>query len=145
MKQLMTLMLLMFASLMATAQTADDEFNAEVRKNIELQHMGETLEETMKMQMKNAFSANNIPIDNIDAFIKEISVVMKPKLEVILRKVYLENFTLEDMKQMNAFMATPVGQKTIKLAPMLANAGAEVTKDPEVMKAIQDAVMKYIR
>lgn len=145
MKQLMILMLLMFATITATAQTADDEFNAEVRKSIELQHMGETLENTMKLQMTSAFPANHISTENMDAFIKEISVVMKPKLEVILRKVYVDNFTLEDMKQMNAFMATPVGQKTIKLAPMLANAGAEVAKDPEVMKAIQDAVMKYMR
>jgi hypothetical protein len=103
MKQLMILMLLMFATITATAQTADDEFNAEVRKSIELQHMGETLENLMKVQMTSAFSANHISIENMDAFIKEISVVMKPKLEVILRKVYVDNYTLEDMKQMNAF------------------------------------------
>ncbi len=149
MKKILTMALLMLATMTVSAQTQDEAFANEVKKSIELQHMREMLTEMMDLQLKQVFGQNSelssIPADKIEAISREVVDVMQPKLEQLMYKMYEENYTLEEMKQLNAYQATPLGQKSLKLAPKMSLAGAQVAQDPEVVSAIQAIVMKYLQ
>ena len=51
MKKLILSMLMLATVVAAHAQTVSEEYAAEVRKSLQLQHTTETLVETMRMQM----------------------------------------------------------------------------------------------
>ena len=149
MKKIISLVLLMLATMTVSAQTQNDAFANEVKKSIELQHMREMLTEMMVLHLKQALGQkseqSSIPADKVEAISKEVADVMLPKLEQILFEMYKENYTLEEMKQLNAYQATPLGQKGIKLAPKLSLAGSLVAQDPEVVSALQAIVAKYLQ
>ena len=48
-------------------------------------------------------------------------------------------------KEMNAYLATPVGQKGIKLAPKFGFAGMQAVQEPEIAKKIEDILKKHIQ
>jgi hypothetical protein len=63
--------------------------------------------------------------------------------------LYAKNYTEKELKELNAFYQTPLGQKTIQLMPQLAAAGAKIGQSkmmkymPE-MKAMIEAELKKI-
>ena len=61
--------------------------------------------------------------------------------------LYAKNYTAEELKELNKFYQTPLGQKTVQLMPQLAAAGAQIGQSkmmehmPE-MKAMIEAELK---
>jgi len=61
--------------------------------------------------------------------------------------LYAKNYTTEELKELNKFYQTPLGQKTVQLMPQLAAAGAQIGQSkmmehmPE-MKAMIEAELK---
>lgn len=61
--------------------------------------------------------------------------------------LYAKNYTTEELKELNTFYQTPLGQKTIQLMPQLAAAGAQIGQSkmmkhmPE-MKAMIESELK---
>ncbi|MBQ2099015.1 MAG: DUF2059 domain-containing protein, partial [Bacteroidales bacterium] len=67
------------------------------------------------------------------------------KLNDKLIEFYCENYTIEEIKELNAFYATPVGQKNIKLAPKASYLGTQITQDPAFAVTLQTIMAKYIK
>jgi uncharacterized protein len=61
-----------------------------------------------------------------------------------MAKIYVEEFTLQELKDLTAFYKTPTGQKAALRVPQLMNKGADLgmrrVQDhmPELQKAVQD-------
>ena len=56
-------------------------------------------------------------------------------MKLDMAKIYLESFTVEEIKILTNFYKTPLGKKTAKLIPKLASQGAELGQ-----KRVQDNV-----
>lgn len=126
------------------AQTSEDEYSQEMRKSIELQHAKRTLSETMRLQMQTLVSKGLLTDDKLQDVVDEMVQAMYPHLMKKLDALYREYFTLDELKEMNAYLASPVGQKGIMLTPLAANEGAKVAQMPEVQAEIMRIVQKYV-
>jgi hypothetical protein len=65
---------------------------------------------------------------------------MVPELKKRIVEIYKQNFTLAELKQMNDYLASPVGQKAVKLTPMIAEESIKVASMPEM----QEKLMKLM-
>ena len=67
------------------------------------------------------------------------------KMKDFALEVYYENYTLSEMKEYNKFLTTPLGQKTIKVAPKIASATTKLSQDPEILTKLQAVILKHIK
>lgn len=128
----------------AGAAEKDAAYEAELTRFLELQNVRQTFEKAMRVPMENLVAQGLMTKEKLDAMSTEIvEVIYDPCVETI-RESYRENFTLEELRQINAFYATPVGQKMIVLAPELMMKGMESVQTPEMQGKIQAIVIKYM-
>ena len=128
----------------APAAEKDAAYEAELTRFLELQNVRQTFEKSMRVPMENLVAQGLMTKEKLDAMSTEIvEVIYDPCVETI-RESYRENFTLEELRQINAFYATPVGQKMIVLAPELMMKGMESVQTPEMQGKIQAIVIKYM-
>lgn len=126
------------------AQTVDNSFKAEVAKAFELQKTKETMTETMRLQMLPLVEQGKITSDNLNRFVVELVEFMLPFMLEKMVKLYEQYFTLDEIKQMNAYLATPAGQKWIKVAPMFTTEGIKVASSEPVQNKIQGLLSRYM-
>ena len=145
MKKLILSMLMLATVVAAHAQTVSEEYAAEVRKSLQLQHTTETLVETMRMQMQQLVDNGTMTAEKVTGLCTEISEIMLPVLEKRITELYSQNLTLDELKQMNAYFSTPLGQKSIQLVPQFALEGAKIAESPEIQGKIMTIMSKYIK
>jgi hypothetical protein len=107
--------------------------------------MTESLDTMLQMQIKqNPAIAPYEP--QMRAFFKKYMSWESLKEDMI--KIYLAEFTEEELKELLKFYQTPVGKKTIQKMPSLLAKGAELGQQrvqqhlPELQEAIQEAATK---
>lgn len=83
-----------------------------------------------------------IPEDKKTAFLLEFEALL-PKVYEATAKVYMEEYTKEDIKAMLAFYESPVGKKMGEKAEEIASKSQEAMKD--LQGDIQALVMKYMQ
>ena len=145
MKKFLTIIVSALFAVSLNAQPPQDAFAAEVLKSIELQHTAETMSETMRLNLQPLVANGTMTSENLNAYCQKISEIMLPKLLERMIELYQQNFTLSEMKQMNAYLASPVGQKSLKLSPMFATEGAKIAQSPEMQKKIQETLIPYLK
>ena len=128
----------------AGAAEKDAAYEAELTRFLELQNVRQTFEKSMRVPWENLVTQGLITKEKLDAMSAEIvEVIYDPCVEAI-RESYRGHFTLEELRQINAFYSTPVGQKMIVLAPELMMKGMESVQTPEMQGKIQAIVIKYL-
>ena len=143
MKKILLFMALL-VSAVVQAQTNVDAFKAEVEKTIKLQHTTDVFVEGLKMQIQKLTETGALDAEKLQPLVEEIGQAVVPALTERMQEVYKENFTLDEMKQINAYLATPVGQKVVKLTPMLSVEGVNVVQQPELQAKITAIISKYL-
>ena len=144
MKKILLFMALL-VSATVQAQTYEEAFRAEVEKTIELQHSMDVFIETLKMQFQKLTENGTLDTEKLQPLVEEIGQAMVPALTERMQEVYKENFTLDELKQINAYLATPVGQKGIKLSPMLSAEVVNVVQRPELQAKVTEIISKYLK
>jgi uncharacterized protein len=134
MKKLILTVAFTLVSIISFAQ--DDAFKKDVLKVIELSGSGGQMNAAKKQIL------SMIPKEKQAAFIIEFDAMM-PKIHEATAKVYMEEYTKEDIKEMLAFYESPVGKKMAEKAEVI------MTKSQEAMASlqgdIQALVMKYMQ
>jgi hypothetical protein len=123
----------------------DAAFKKEVDKTIELTDMKGTLTETMRIQYQQLVDAGTVKLDDVQATARECAEAMMPKMKEFILEVYYENYTLDELKEYNKFLASPIGQKTTKAAPKIANASTKLGQDTEILGKLQNVLMKHLK
>ena len=139
------LLLLTLALLTCSVFAQDAAFKKEVEKAIELADFEATLTETLRIQYQQLVDAGTIKVDDVDALARESTEAMMDKMKDFALEVYYENYTLSEMKEYNKFLTTPLGQKTIKVAPKIASATTKLSQDPEILTKLQAVILKHIK
>lgn len=137
-------MMLLVSMVTACAQTGNDEFTKEINRAIELQNVTSNFSQMMTQQMQPLVNQGMISAQNLSALIKEVEEYAAPLLKKKMAELYRKNFTLDDLKQINAYLSSPAGQKALKLMPEFAAEGMKIMQTPEAQKKIQELAMKYL-
>ncbi|GGC85119.1 hypothetical protein GCM10011508_10590 [Flavobacterium lutivivi] len=134
MKKIILTAVFAFATYSGFAQ--DEALKKDVLKVIELSGSGGQMAAAKKQLL------GMIPKEKQAAFIIEFDALM-PKIYDASAKVYMEEFTKEDIKAMLAFYESPVGKKMAEKSEVIA------TKSQEGMAALQGEIqalmMKYMQ
>ena len=122
-------------SAIAPAASSDD-FKAQVMKVIERSGSGGQMNSAKKQILAM------IPEDKHAAFTVEFDAML-PKIYEGTAKIYMEQYTKEDIKAMLAFYESPVGKKMADKAEIIAEKSQESMM--ELQGEIQALVMKYMQ
>lgn len=145
MKKFFLMMALLMAMSASQAQTANDELTKEINRTIELSNTTTTFTETLRLQFKPLVDQGLIPAEKISPLIKELEQLLVPVLKERMIQLYKENFTLDELKQMNEYLASPLGQKFVKLTPMLSAEGTKIAQSPEMQQKMQQIMMRLLQ
>lgn len=145
MRQKAILALVLMFALCNTIMAQDAAFKAEATRTIELTHVKEITISTMRDQYSQMAQSGLFNVDDIDALTNEIGDVIEPKQKEFLLKFYSENYTIAELKELNAFLASPTGQKGIRLATQQATQAMSIFQDPEILAKINDIVLKHLK
>ncbi|MFT3825478.1 MAG: DUF2059 domain-containing protein [Chitinophagaceae bacterium] len=106
-----------------TSAVPDDELTAEIRKMNKATGSMEAATSIMKQMIEEQKKNPNpqVPAEFYDRFLAQInSGRVSSLLENAIIKVYREKFTVEEIKQLTAFYATPVGKKVAAELPSIS-------------------------
>ncbi|MFN8325324.1 DUF2059 domain-containing protein [Flavobacterium sp.] len=127
---------LVFALATFNVFAQDEALKKDVLKVIEMSGSGGQMAAAKKQLL------GMIPKEKQAAFLIEFDALM-PKIYEASAKVYMEEFTKEDIKAMLAFYESPVGKKMAEKSEVIA------TKSQEGMAALQGEIqalmMKYMQ
>jgi hypothetical protein len=136
MKKLILTFALLLVAQFGFSQAVDEAFKKDVIKVIEISGSGGQMAAAKKQILAM------IPEDKHAAFLVEFDAQLL-KLYDATSKIFMEEYTKEDIKAMLAFYETPVGKKMAEKSETIA------TKSQEVMMSlqgdIQALVMKYMQ
>jgi hypothetical protein len=129
-----------FAFLLVTqfgfSQAVDEVFQKDVMKVIERSGAAGQMTSAKKQILKM------IPEEKQAAFLTEFDTLL-PKVYEATAKVYMEEYTKEDIKAMLAFYDSPAGKKMGEKAEVIASKSQDAMKD--LQGDIQALVMKYMQ
>ncbi|MBR1688964.1 MAG: DUF2059 domain-containing protein [Prevotella sp.] len=143
-KSLMMLALLVAFCTGGRAQTISEEYKAEVMRAMNLQRTNEIFKETMRLQMMTLVNQGTLSYNSLDNIVDEVANVVVPALMERQAEIYNQYFTLDELRQLNAYLSSPIGQKMVQMTPVLSTEGAAVTQRPEIVQRIQAIVARYI-
>lgn len=123
----------------------DAAFKKEVEKTIELTNLKATLSEAMRIQYQQLVDAGTVKLDDVQATSDECAEAMLPKMKEFMLEVYYENYTLNEMKEYNKFLSTPLGQKMVAVTPKITNATTKLSQDPEILGKLQSVLLKHLK
>lgn len=126
-------------------QAEDDELTIEVNRAIELSNFTANFGSLMVTQLQPLVEQGLLSAENLPAMVKEIEEWMLPILKKGMAALYKKHFTLDELKQMNAYLASPVGQKALKLTPQFAEEGMAIVQTPEAQQKIQEIFLHYMK
>ena len=127
-------LLLSMVAVQAQTQTKTDEFTKEINKAIALTD-----------QMQPLVEQGMITAENVVPLVKEMGEWIMPKVKERVAALYKENFTLEEVKQINAFYSTPVGRKMQNLVAKFSAEGTKVAQTPEAQQKMQEIFIRYMK
>lgn len=143
MKKIIISMMLLVSMVTACAQTGNDEFTKEINRAIELQNVTSNISQMMTQQLQTLVNQGMISAENLSALIKEVEEYAAPRLKKKMAELYKKNFTLDELKQINAYLSSSAGQKAVKLMPEFSAEGMKIMQTPEAQQKIQEIALKY--
>lgn len=142
MKHLTIILLALVCAFGASAQTKDAKYNEELDKLLEASMSRDYFQSTLETQFQSLVKNGMISQDKSTAICSELTAELYPLLLDEIRKLYSENYTYDELKELNKFISTPLGKKNIEVTHKMGTAMTEFVQTPEVMKKIQEIVMK---
>ena len=107
--------------------------------------MSESIDQMLEMQVKQNPAIGQFK-DEMKKFLSKYMSWSAMKGDMV--KIYMSEFTEQELKELLAFYQTPLGKKTIAKMPKLMAKGAELGQQrvqehlPELQKAIQEQATK---
>lgn len=145
MKKVIMFIAMFFIAAIGTTKAQDAALVAEIKKSLELQHTREVMVESMKLQYETLSNSGQVAFDDVKAMSEELVDALMPKLEEKYTKFYADNYTLAEMKELNKFLSSPLGQKNIRLTPAISQLAVQATQDPDFMLDMNGIITKHIK
>ena len=121
-----------------------DPFQSEVNQFIQAQNLRGTTVKTMKTMLEQFVTQGVLTATQVDTIVDEIVNIIYPKMKVAIEQCLRQNLSVDELRQINAFYATPAGKKLTAMQPALIEAGNKITQQPDVQMKIQQVMQKYL-
>ena len=128
----------------APAAEKDPAYEAELSRFIELQDLRVTFEKSMRAPLQQFVDRGMLTTAKLDAMCNEIVDLLYPTVLETMKEGYRKHFSLNELRQITAFYATPVGKKVISIAPELMQDAMAMVQTPEMQGKIQSIVIKHM-
>lgn len=145
MKQLTIVLMALVCAFGASAQTDNAKYNEELNKLIEATVSPEYFQSTIETQFQPMVKGGMMTQENLSAMCADITKEIYPSLIDEVKKLYAENFTYDEVKDLYKFVSSPLGQKNIKVSQSMMSTMSEIGQDPEIVKKIQAIMSKYMK
>ena len=146
MKTIILVMSLVSANTFVMAQN-ENEIRKELERNFELTNQKEQFA-TILTTILNAMAEQDTSIAalkiNWNEVSKEVADSIYPAYKEYVKDIYRQNFTLEEIRQMNTYLASSVGQKVLRLTPWLMQAGMKFFENEKYMNTYKRVMIKSI-
>ena len=108
------------------AQSDENAYQAEIERMLELTES----RQAMETMLINTYRGMGLPISNITGLSRAIvNGIWDDYIRVCVIPTYKNYFTLEEIKELNAFYETPVGQKFSKNTSNIMNECSRLTSE----------------
>ena len=144
MKKIFFLFIMLISAMGMQAQSNNDAFDEEINKYLELQHIEVNFFNSMRTVMKPLVDKGALSENKLDLICKEITQMYIPKMRAVVGKLCREHYTLDEMKQLNVYLASPLGQKSIILMPKFMEEGMKTAQLPEFQSKVQEIVARHM-
>lgn len=145
-KAIIFAMSLISANTIMMAQN-DNEIGKELERNFELSNQKEQFA-TILTTMLNAMAKQDTSIASLkinwNEVSKEVTDSIYPAYKEYIKDIYRQNFTLEEIRQMNTYLASSVGQKVLRLTPLLMQAGMRFFENETYMNTYKRVIIGSI-
>jgi len=132
-----------------TSQADDASHKAAVQELFKVMHMDETMAKSIDAMLDQQVKQNPV----LARFRAVMSAFLQKhmsweSIEPEMAKIYMQEFTEEEIKDMTAFYKTPLGQKVVTRTPIMMAKGAEIGQErvqanmAELQKMIADEEAK---
>ena len=145
MKKIISIIALLIVATTGITKAQDAELLAEAKKCVELQKTRETMVASTKAQYEAVAKSGQVAFDDVNALANEMVNVVIDKYNDKLIAFYCENYSLEELKALNEFLASPLGQKNIELTSKTYAISMEVQQDPTNAIFMQTIMAKHIK
>jgi len=119
-------------------------YQVEVDRLIQAQNLRGTIIKSITTMLGQFVAQGTITSAQLKAIAEEFADVAYPKMKEATAQCLQQNLTVDDLRQINAFYATPAGKKMIALTPTLMDVGAKTMQKPDVQAQIQRIVQKHL-
>ena len=121
-----------------------DSYESEVNRLLQAQDLRGTTIKAMKSMLAPLASQGSVTASQINTIAEEIVNITYPKMKVAVAQCLRQSLSVDELRQINAFYATPAGQNLNALQPALMDAGNQVAQQPDVQAQIQQVIQKYL-
>ncbi len=121
-----------------------DSYDSEINRLFQAQDLRGATITSMKTTMEQLAPKGTFTTRQLNAIAEEIVDIIYPKMKVALGRILQQNFSVEELRQINAFYETPVGKKLNSLQPVLMQTGMQVAQQSDVQAQIQQIVQKHL-
>lgn len=145
MKRIILMILCVAAFVGANAQSGNAAYEAELNKAVALscdkQMLTELFDGTFRMYVdRGMLSASDCRLMSA-----EMTEMMYPILVSIVKELWADEFTLDELKQIVAWLSSPVGKKCLMMSTKTGSATQELIQNPEVMQEVTAIIGKYMK
>ena len=102
-----------FAKPASAATQPSAGFQAEVNQFIQAQDLRGSAIKGMKTMLGQLVSQGILTATQVDSITDEIVAIIYPNMKAAVEQCLRQNLTIDELRQINAFYATPAGKKRI--------------------------------
>ena len=121
-----------------------DPFQIEVNRLIQAQDLRGNIIKSVKTMLGQFVAQGSVTAVQVDAIAEEIANVAYPRMKTTVEQCLRQNLSVDELREINAFYATPAGRKMNSLTPALMDAGSQTMQQPDVQSQIQQIMQKHL-
>lgn len=121
-----------------------DPFQIEVNRLVQAQDLRGSIIKSVKTMLAQLVAQGSATAAQVDAVAEAIADVAYPKMKTTVEQCLRQNLSVDELREINAFYATPAGRKMNALTPALMDAGAQTMQQPDVQAQIQQIMQKHL-
>ena len=119
-------------------------YQAEVNRFIQMQNLRAILIKSLNTALAPLAAQGTISSSKLNALVEEIADFIYPKVQAASEQCLRQNFTIDELREVNAFYASPVGKKMNALTPTFMDVGSKTMQKADVQAQIQRIVQKHL-
>lgn len=145
MKKIISLVICIMTMIGASAQTADAQYDEVLNKVISSQMSKSILENMLNENLQSLVQNGMLTPEKVQGISVALADYMYPMVLKETTDMYRENFNLDELKQVENWVTSPVGQKSIALSFKQSTKMQQIMMKPEVQQKMQSILMEYMK